>query len=64
MLDRAVRLQAMLDRAAERGESPPTLLELMEVVIAPVYYHAIFFNRPVGPEHAKTLVDRLLNLPR
>ncbi|MEU7834325.1 MULTISPECIES: TetR/AcrR family transcriptional regulator C-terminal ligand-binding domain-containing protein [unclassified Nonomuraea] len=64
LMDRAVQLQGMLERAAERGESAPELLELMEVVIAPIYYHAIFFNRPVGPEHARTLVDRLLSLPR
>ncbi|MFD1543415.1 TetR/AcrR family transcriptional regulator [Nonomuraea guangzhouensis] len=64
MMDRAVQLQGMLERAAARGESPPTLLELMEVVIAPLYYHAIFFNRPVGADHARTLVDRLLSLPQ
>ncbi|MEV7013374.1 TetR/AcrR family transcriptional regulator C-terminal ligand-binding domain-containing protein [Streptosporangium sp. NPDC051022] len=62
MLNRAVQLQAMLDRAAARGERPPTLLELLEVVIAPLYYHAVFFNRPVGPDHARSLVDRLLAL--
>ncbi|GAA3137729.1 TetR/AcrR family transcriptional regulator [Streptosporangium carneum] len=62
LMNRGLRLQAMLDRAAERGERPPTLLELMEVVIAPLYYHAIFFGRPVGPDHARTLVDRLLSL--
>ncbi|MEU8246779.1 TetR/AcrR family transcriptional regulator [Nonomuraea sp. NPDC048916] len=63
MADRAAQLQAMLDRAVERGERPPTLLELLEVVIAPIYYHAIFFSRPVGPEHARSLVGRLLSLP-
>ncbi|MFI6509393.1 TetR/AcrR family transcriptional regulator [Streptosporangium sp. NPDC050855] len=64
MLDRGVQLQAMLDRAAGRGESPPTLLELLEVVQAPLYFHAAFFNRPVGADHARALVDRLLSLPR
>lgn len=62
LVQRAVSLQSMLDRAAGRGEDPPTLLELMEVVIAPLYYHAIFFSRPVGHEHARTLVERLLSL--
>ncbi|MFF4990683.1 TetR-like C-terminal domain-containing protein [Streptosporangium saharense] len=62
LVERGVQLQNMLDRAAERGERPPTLLELMEVVIAPLYYHAMFFNRPAGPDHARTLVDRLLSL--
>ncbi|KAB8187533.1 TetR family transcriptional regulator [Nonomuraea phyllanthi] len=62
LLQRAVQLNAMLERAAARGERPPDLLELMEVVIAPLYYHLIFFNRPVGAEHARMLVDRLLRL--
>jgi AcrR family transcriptional regulator len=63
MVERAVQVNAMLERAAARGERPPSLLELLEVVIAPLYYHLIFFNRPVGTEHARTLVDRLLRLP-
>ncbi|MER5999787.1 TetR/AcrR family transcriptional regulator C-terminal ligand-binding domain-containing protein [Nonomuraea angiospora] len=62
MAERAVQLEVMLTRARERGEDPPGLLELMEVVLAPIYYHAIFFNRPIGPEHARTYVDRLLRL--
>ncbi|MEU0571723.1 hypothetical protein ABZ297_40880 [Nonomuraea sp. NPDC005983] len=44
----------------ERGEHPPTLLELL----APGYYQAMLFNRPVGPDHARTPVDRLLSLSR
>jgi AcrR family transcriptional regulator len=63
LMDRAVRLNAMFERAAARGERPPNMLELLEVVIAPLYYHLIFFNRPVGTEHARMLVDRLLSLP-
>ncbi|NUR83829.1 MAG: TetR/AcrR family transcriptional regulator [Nonomuraea sp.] len=63
LIQRGVRVQGMLERAAVRGEHPPTLLELLEVVIAPLYYHAIFFSRPVGHDHARSLVDRLLSLP-
>ncbi|MFC5827704.1 TetR/AcrR family transcriptional regulator [Nonomuraea insulae] len=63
LMERAVHLNAMFERAAARGERPPSLLELLEVVIAPLYYHLIFFNRPVGVEHAHMLVDRLLSLP-
>jgi len=64
MLDRANQLQAMLDRATARGENPPGLLELLEVVVAPLYFHVLFIRHPAGPEHAVTLVDRLLALPR
>ncbi|MFF5210198.1 TetR/AcrR family transcriptional regulator C-terminal ligand-binding domain-containing protein [Streptosporangium sp. NPDC000396] len=62
LLERGVQIQAMLDRARDRGENPPTLLELMEIVQAPLYFHLSFFNRPVGVEHARALVDRLLAL--
>lgn len=57
---RARQLQAMLDRAAERGEKAPTLTELLEGVTAPLYFHALFLGRPAGAEHARELVDRLL----
>jgi AcrR family transcriptional regulator len=62
MARRGVQLQAMLDRAAARGENPPTLLELLEVVLAPLYFHSLFFNRPADADHAHALVDRLLTL--
>lgn len=57
---RANQLQALLDRAAERGEKTPTLTELLEGVTAPLYFHALFFGRPADAEHAEELVDRLL----
>jgi AcrR family transcriptional regulator len=62
MAKRGAQLRAMLDRAAARGETPPTLLELLEVVLAPLYFHALFFNRPADADHARALVDRLLSL--
>jgi AcrR family transcriptional regulator len=62
MARRGAQLQAMLDRAAARGEPPPTLVELLEVVLAPLYFHALFFNRPADAPHAHRLVDRLLTL--
>ncbi len=62
MARRGVQLQGMLDRAAARGEAPPTLVELLEVVLAPLYFHALFFNRPADADHARTLVGRLLTL--
>jgi AcrR family transcriptional regulator len=57
---RSKQLEAMLDRAAERGEKVPTLTELLEGVTAPLYFHALFFGRPADAKHAKELVDRLL----
>jgi AcrR family transcriptional regulator len=61
MNKRGEQLHGMLDRAASRGETPPTLEELLEVVLAPLYFHALFL-RPADVDHARMLVDRLLTL--
>jgi AcrR family transcriptional regulator len=58
-LERAQQLQEMLDRAGARGELPPSVDELLELVVAPLYFHALF-GRPAGAGHARGLVDRLL----
>lgn len=60
-LERSRRLQAMLDRAAERGEAVPTLEQLLEVVVAPLYFYALF-TEPLPAADAVRLVDRLLDL--
>lgn len=59
LLERTRQLQDMLDRADARGECPPSVDELLELVVAPLYFHALF-GKPAGPEHARRLVDRLL----
>jgi AcrR family transcriptional regulator len=59
---RAEQLQSVLDRAAARGEHTPTLRELFETVMAPIYFHALFFSQPADGAHAKQLVRRLLRL--
>ncbi len=57
---RADQLQAMLDRAAARGEKTPTIGELLEGITAPLYLHPLFFGRPADADHARELVRRLL----
>jgi hypothetical protein len=52
----------MLDRAEARGELPPSVDELLELVVAPLYFHALF-GQPADAEHARRLVDRLLASP-
>ncbi|WP_406311665.1 TetR/AcrR family transcriptional regulator [Streptosporangium sp. NBC_01639] len=56
LVERGTQLQAMLDRHADA----PTLLELMELVLAPIYLHLLIFNTPFPPQDTKRLVDRLL----
>ena len=53
------QLQAMLDSADARGERPPTVDELVELVLAPMYFHALFTAPPTAADAAR-LVDRLL----
>jgi AcrR family transcriptional regulator len=58
-LERERQLQEMLDRAQERGEQVPTLAELLEMVVAPMYFYALF-TTPLPAHEAARLVDRLL----
>jgi AcrR family transcriptional regulator len=59
---RAEQLQQLLDRAHERGEQAPTLVELLESITAPLYCHPLFFGRPADATHARELVDRLMTI--
>ncbi|SDR87393.1 DNA-binding transcriptional regulator, AcrR family [Actinopolymorpha singaporensis] len=58
---REQQLQVMLDRAATRGEQVPTVEELLDVLVAPLYFRALF-AQPMPTAHADRLVDRLLDL--
>jgi AcrR family transcriptional regulator len=58
-VERQRQLQAMLDRAAARGEPVPTLDELFELVAAPLYFYALF-TTPTPAAEATRFVDRLL----
>lgn len=59
--EREQALRAMLDRAQDRGERPPTHRQLIDIVVAPLYFHTIF-GTPLGTDQAHELVDRLLGL--
>jgi AcrR family transcriptional regulator len=61
LLERVEQLQEMLDRASARDENPPTVDELLELVVAPLYFHALF-GQPASAEDARRLVDRLLEV--
>ena len=60
-VERERQLQTMLDRAQDRGEPVPTLQELLEVVVAPLYFHALF-TEPMPAKEASRLVVRLLTM--
>lgn len=61
LIERSAQLRAMLTRASTRGEDPPTLAQLLDLVVAPLYFHALF-GQPAGDRAARRLVDRLLRV--
>ncbi len=61
LLERQQPLEDMLERAAARGEHPPSHAELMDVILAPLYFHTLF-STPLDAGRARELVDRLLRL--
>jgi AcrR family transcriptional regulator len=60
--DRGRHLQQMLDRAQARGEPAPVLEELLEVVLAPMYYRVLLVGEPPDEAMAHRLVERQLIL--
>jgi AcrR family transcriptional regulator len=52
-------LQAALDKAAARGEPVPTVDEVLDFVLAPLYLR-VLFRRAVEPGTGARLVERLL----
>lgn len=59
---RTQQLQRMLDRAAERGERVPHVLDLFDLVVAPLYAHVIF-GYPAPPDEVERVVERLFAAP-
>ncbi|MBE8524892.1 TetR/AcrR family transcriptional regulator [Amycolatopsis sp. H6(2020)] len=54
-------LQATLDQAEARGEPVPSVDEVLDFVLAPLYLR-VLFRRPVEPGTGAVLVDRLLKV--
>ncbi|MEV6034465.1 TetR/AcrR family transcriptional regulator [Nonomuraea sp. NPDC052116] len=61
LAERSRQLQAMLDRARDRGEHPPDVLDVLDHILAPMYIRILFGAGPLTPDYAGTLVDRLLS---
>ncbi|MFF6790735.1 TetR/AcrR family transcriptional regulator [Streptomyces filamentosus] len=58
--ERLRQLQAVLDRARERGEEAPDALAVLDHVLAPMYIRVLFGLVPLAPDYIDGLVDRLL----
>lgn len=57
---RVEQIQAMLDRARHRDEEPPDVLDVLDLVLAPIYIRVLFGAGELTPEYTSRLVDRLL----
>jgi AcrR family transcriptional regulator len=60
VMRRGQELQTLLERAKARGEPTPYLSDVLEIVLAPIYLRALFFNPMDDVNDVARLVDRLL----
>ncbi|AJF64674.1 TetR/AcrR family transcriptional regulator [Streptomyces vietnamensis] len=58
--ERTRQLQAMLDRARERGECALDASDVLDHIMAPMYIRVLFGMVPLAPDWVDGLVDRLL----
>lgn len=61
---RIAEIEAMLARGAGRGEEVPAFGDVLELVLAPIYLHALFLGPIDHIEEVGRLVDRALLLAR
>jgi AcrR family transcriptional regulator len=45
---RVKEIEAMLTRAAKRGEATPTIQDILELVLGPIYLRGLFLGPPTG----------------
>jgi AcrR family transcriptional regulator len=56
---RVVELEALLARGKKRGELTPKVMDVLELVLAPIYLHGLFLG-PLRDASVDRLVDRAL----
>lgn len=56
---RREQIATMLDRAKARGERPPSIADVLDHMLAPLYVRALF-GAPASEAFAERLVERLL----
>jgi AcrR family transcriptional regulator len=59
---RVRELEAMLLRGEKRGERAPELMDILELVLAPIYLRALFLGPLKSATGVERLVDRALAL--
>ena len=58
---RVVELESVLARGKKRGEITPKVMDVLELVLAPIYLHGLFLG-PLRDASVDRLVDRALAL--
>ncbi len=58
---RRVQLTTMTDRACDRGEQAPSVEQVLDHVIAPLYHHVVF-ALPIDEAYAEGLVNDVLSM--
>jgi AcrR family transcriptional regulator len=59
LLKRRLDIEQMLDRAAARGETPPSVDQVLEGIVAPMYFR-LLFGGETTKAYARVLVRRVL----
>ncbi|ODT98630.1 MAG: TetR family transcriptional regulator [Pseudonocardia sp. SCN 72-86] len=59
--ERHTQLGAMLDRERERGGTAPSVDKAADVLMGPLYFRALFTERPGDAEWARELADSLVD---
>ena len=60
---RAAQMQAMLDRASDRGETALAQTDVLDCILAPIYFRAIFGVGGLTKARLAAFVDRALAQP-
>lgn len=58
--ERYDQLEAMLGRSRERGECSPEVLEVIDHILAPIFFRVVFGAEHLDPAYTEGLVERLL----
>lgn len=57
----AEQLRVIHDRAQNRGDQPPPVERMIDVVVAPIVFHVLFDDQELNKNYCETLVRQLLS---
>ena len=60
----AAQIETIVARGVGRGEAVPEVDAVMDTVVSPIVYRALFGTSPMAPEHAQALVSACMKTAR